>query len=61
MKFQIFNEWGNLLFASPSQDIGWDGTFNGEAQPVGVYAYILKGKTADNMKINLYGVVNLIR
>ncbi len=61
MKFLIFNEWGNLLFSSPSQDIGWDGTFNGEAQPVGVYEYILKGKTADNFKINLYGAVNLTR
>lgn len=61
MQFQIFNEWGNLLFSSGSQDLGWDGNFNGEAQPVGLYEYSLKAKTQDNKKINLYGAVNLTR
>jgi gliding motility-associated-like protein len=61
MQFRIFNEWGNLLFSSGSQDLGWDGNFNGEAQPVGLYEYSLQGKTQDNKKINLYGAVNLTR
>jgi len=61
MEFQIFNEWGNLLFSSTSQDIGWDGTFKGDQQPVGVYEYILNAKTQDNKTISLYGVVNLTR
>lgn len=61
MDFKIFNEWGNLLFSSSSQEFGWDGNFNGELQPAGVYEYILKGKTADNKKINFYGAVNLVR
>ncbi len=61
MEFKIFNEWGNLLFTSPAQNIGWDGSFNGEPQPVGVYEYVLKGKTAENKRINLYGVINLTR
>lgn len=61
MRFQVFNEWGNLLFHSTSQNEGWDGNFNGEAQPVGVYEYILKGKTIDKKTVNLYGAVNLTR
>lgn len=61
MKFQIFNEWGNLIFSSNTQELGWDGNFNGEPQPVGVYKYILNGRTPDNKVINIYGIVNLIR
>ena len=61
MHFQIFNEWGNLLFTSTSQDNGWDGTFNGDPQPAGVYEYILNAISSDNKTISLYGAVNLIR
>jgi gliding motility-associated-like protein len=61
IEFQIFNEWGNLLFSSNSQETGWDGRFNGELQPAGVYEYILNAITLDNKTISLYGAVNLIR
>lgn len=61
MEFNILNEWGNLIFSSTSQDVGWDGRFNGELQPVGAYQYTFKGKTIENKNINLYGVVNLVR
>lgn len=61
MQFMIFNQWGNLIFSSGSQDFGWDGNYNGEPQPTGAYEYVLKGRTADNIKVNLYGIVNLIR
>ncbi|MFO0477735.1 MAG: PKD domain-containing protein [Bacteroidota bacterium] len=61
MEFKIFNEWGNLLFSSNSQDEGWDGSFNGTEQPVGLYEYTLKGVTVENKNVRLFGVVNLIR
>jgi gliding motility-associated-like protein len=61
MLFQVFNEWGNLLFSSGSQDEGWDGTYKGEAQPVGTYEFVLKAKTLDKKNVQLYGVVNLLR
>jgi hypothetical protein len=61
MLFQVYNQWDNLLFSSTSQDLGWDGTFKGELQPVGVYEYILNARTMDNKKVKLYGPVNLIR
>lgn len=59
--FCIYNEWGNMLFSSKSQDEGWHGTFKGEQQPVGPYEFTFKGITAENKVINLYGIVNLIR
>ena len=61
LNFKIFNEWGNLIFESFSQDIGWDGTYKGELQPVGSYNYIVTGKTIDELIIDLFGIVNLTR
>lgn len=61
MEFRIFNEWGNLIFSSSSQNDGWDGKFKGDNQPTGIYEYTLKGTTIENKIVNLYGVVKLIR
>lgn len=61
MTFQIYNQWGNLLFTSTDQETGWDGTYNGEPQPVGSYKYILNCITLENKPVNLYGVVNLTK
>jgi gliding motility-associated-like protein len=61
MTFQIYNQWGNLLFTSTNQESGWDGTYMGEPQPVGSYKYILNCITLENKPVNLYGVVNLTK
>jgi gliding motility-associated-like protein len=37
----IYNRWGNLIFESEGYDTPWDGTFNGEALPVGSYFFII--------------------
>ena len=61
IEMKIFNEWGNQLFSSSVQSVGWNGKFNDVVQPIGVYEYIITGKTLSNDTINLYGVVNLTR
>lgn len=61
MELRIFNEWGNQVFISNEQSYGWDGTYNGAPQAVGVYEFTIKGKTLDNEAIDMHGVVNLIR
>ncbi len=61
MELRIFNEWGNQVFISSSQTIGWDGKYNSVAQPEGLYAFILKGIAADSSTVDMHGVVNLIR
>ncbi len=38
----VYDRWGILVFETQNLDEGWDGTFNGEECPVGVYAYIAK-------------------
>jgi gliding motility-associated-like protein len=61
IELKIYNEWGNQIFISSSQEVGWDGTFEGTIQPIGAYEYTIKGKSLDNQEINLYGVVHLTR
>ncbi len=61
LNIKILNEWGNLIFESHSQDIGWDGTYKGDLQPIGTYNYIITGKTVDDKSINLFGILNLTR
>jgi gliding motility-associated-like protein len=61
MLLQIFNRWGQKVFETTRQDMGWDGTFDGEPLNSGVYVYRLEGTTYDNKKISLKGNVTLIR
>ena len=61
LNFRIFNEWGNLIFESNSQEDGWDGTFKGDILPMGTYNYAITGLTVDEKEINLTGFVNLTR
>ncbi len=36
----IFNRWGALVFESKSIEFGWDGKFNGDPSPTGVYVFV---------------------
>lgn len=38
-KVTIFNRWGSLIFESVGYEDPWDGTYNGEALPMGTYFY----------------------
>ncbi len=37
----IFNRWGQLLFESDNQNAKWDGTYQGNKVPEGVYFYLI--------------------
>jgi len=60
-QFVIYNNWGKQIFISNDPKIGWDGTYENVDQPVGVYVYLLKVVTEDNIEYNLHGDVTLIR
>jgi gliding motility-associated-like protein len=38
---QVFNRWGQLLFESKGYSDPWDGTYNGNALPIGAYYYMI--------------------
>jgi len=57
----IFNRWGELLFQSLDQNIGWDGYYNGRLQPQDVYVYKLNLIFENGEQVTRAGDVNLIR
>jgi gliding motility-associated-like protein len=62
MDFRIYNRWGELLFHTTDDQTGWDGTFNGHAQPVGVYTYVVSGiDVEDGHQAVQSGSINLLR
>lgn len=61
MNLKIFNRWGQLIFESDSQSKGWDGSFNGEPQPIEAYGYVLTVTFIDGTFKTLKGNVTLLR
>lgn len=62
---QIYDRWGNLVYAADENSQGWDGTFKGKRLPAGVYIYFAEieleadGKPTEMRKMS--GSVTLIR
>lgn len=61
MTFRIYNRWGQKVFEGHNRSEGWDGTFNGAAQPMDVYVYTLIVDFTDGKKITKQGDITLIR
>jgi len=59
--FRVYNNWGELLFETNDQSIGWDGTKNGKDQPVGVYVWTLVVDMYNNRQVKKNGDVTIIR
>jgi gliding motility-associated-like protein len=60
LQFQVFNRWGQRVFATTDPTHCWDGTFKGEPLPAGGYAYTIKAVTRCG-SVNRTGMVILIR
>lgn len=61
LHFKIFNNWGEVIFESTEQSVGWDGKRNGIDQPIGVYVYVVTGVTEDGQDHKISGDVTLLR
>lgn len=61
MDFKIFNRWGELVFQSTDQKIGWDGTLREKDLDMDVFVFILKVDFTDGSRIEKKGNVTLIR
>lgn len=58
---RIFNQWGQQIATITNKAQGWDGTHKGNAQPVGVYVYVLKAELSNGKTVNLKGSITLVR
>jgi gliding motility-associated-like protein len=56
----IFNRWGELIFESFNQEIGWDGTFKGAAAKQDVYIWKVTGTYSDGRGFTKTGDVTLM-
>ncbi|HTI09449.1 MAG TPA: PKD domain-containing protein [Puia sp.] len=59
--FRIYNRWGQMVFQSNDPDLGWNGTYQGNLQPLGVYAYTLEAEFSNGTRVNKKGDITLIR
>ena len=59
--FAVFNRWGVKVFETHDIDEGWDGTYRGAPQPVGVYIYQIEAEAHGGKPVLLKGNVTLLR
>jgi gliding motility-associated-like protein len=59
--FKIYNNWGQLIFTTNDANTGWDGTFKGVDQPLGVYTWTFSVEITNGRVITQSGDVTLIR
>jgi len=59
-ELSVFDRWGNRVFSTRDRNLGWDGTYKGNASPSGTYVYIISGSEGGKAEV-LKGTVMLVR
>lgn len=59
--FKVYNNWGEVVFATTDPSVGWDGYFKGQEAPLGVYTWTFVVTLANDTVIKKSGDVTLIR
>lgn len=60
-ELQIFDRWGNKVFASSDSENGWNGTMKNQDSPIGTYVYVLKFETELGTASTMKGAVSVLR
>jgi gliding motility-associated-like protein len=58
--FLIYNRFGQLIFRTNNPDDAWDGKYNGDYVPLGVYVYLLRFRNALDQPMQIKGTVAVI-
>ena len=68
VSFNIYNNWGELIFTATEadyltswEDLGWDGLYNSEPAPLGVYTWTFTVIMANDVVVQDSGDVTLLR
>lgn len=59
--FKVYNNWGQVIFQTNDAQVGWDGTYKGIDQPLGVYTWTFEVTITNGRVIRQSGDVTLIR
>ncbi|MEN0003431.1 MAG: PKD domain-containing protein, partial [Bacteroidota bacterium] len=60
-ELQVYDRWGNQVFVSELPELGWDGTFNGQAMDPGIYVWFVRYQLQDGREVVDKGDVLLMR
>lgn len=60
-RLEIFNRWGEQIFASDDVSKRWDGTYNGQKVQAGSYLYILNFRDSNSKIFSYHGEVTIVR
>ena len=60
-RFEIYNNWGKMIFETNDALVGWDGKHMDIEQPLGVYVWIYHVVTEDGEEYTGHGDVTIIR
>ncbi len=61
LSFSIFDRWGEKVFETTDQTVGWDGRYKGQMENAGVFMYSFNGTLTTGEKINKKGNITLMR
>jgi gliding motility-associated-like protein len=61
VEMRVYNRWGEEIFYTNDRHNGWDGTFHGVPQDMGVYNYSIIIANPDGQNVTYKGTVTLIR
>ena len=61
VRLTVYDRWGERLFETNNQLIGWDGTFKGEELNPGVYTYVVTINYNDKESVTKSGTITLVR
>ncbi len=61
LSFRIYNRWGEKVFETTDQSIGWNGIYKGTLQEMEVYTYALEATLINGQTIPLKGNITLLR
>lgn len=59
---RVYNRWGELIYDNQGYNVGWDGSYQGAEQNIGVYTYYIEAQPLNGASImKTSGSVSLIR
>ena len=61
LTFDVYNRWGQKVFATTTLTDGWDGKLKGTEQEMGVYVYVVRVRAKDGTEYQQKGNFSLIR
>ncbi len=61
LDLRVFNRYGQLVFRTTDQSIGWDGTHNGKALNPATFVWVLDVRFAEGRQERFTGDVTLVR